>query len=57
MAMGYPKEIFEVTDDIITNWDKYQVIISDTFTFEDVQTALITAATPRAADRVVVVFD
>jgi threonine dehydrogenase-like Zn-dependent dehydrogenase len=31
MSMGYPTEIFEVTQDIIANRDKYAVIISDRF--------------------------
>jgi 2-desacetyl-2-hydroxyethyl bacteriochlorophyllide A dehydrogenase len=57
MSMGYPTEIFEVTSDIIANWEKYQVIISDTFPFDDVTAALKTAATPGAADKVVVTFD
>jgi threonine dehydrogenase-like Zn-dependent dehydrogenase len=57
MSMGYPTEIFEVTEDIIANWEKYQVIISDRFPFSEVQQALVTAATPGAADKVMVVFD
>ncbi|MGA1836943.1 zinc-binding dehydrogenase [Herbiconiux sp. 11R-BC] len=57
MAMGYPTEIFEVTHDIVANWEKYQLIISDRFPFERVQDALTTASTPGAADKVVVTFD
>jgi threonine dehydrogenase-like Zn-dependent dehydrogenase len=56
-AMGYPTEIFEVTDDIIANWEKYQLIISDRFSFDNVELALTTAATPGAADKVMVTFD
>ena len=56
-AMGYPSEIFEVTADIIANWEKYQLIISDRFSFDDVQLALTTASTPGAADKVMVVFN
>ena len=56
-SMGYPTEIFEVTRDIVENWQKYAVIISHTFSFEDVQDALRCAATPGAADKVVVTFD
>jgi 2-desacetyl-2-hydroxyethyl bacteriochlorophyllide A dehydrogenase len=56
-SMGYPTEIFEVTTDIVENWQKYAVIISHTFSFDDVQDALRCAATPGAADKVVVTFD
>ncbi|MET4157726.1 zinc-binding dehydrogenase [Agromyces sp. PvR057] len=57
MSMGYPTEIFEVTDDLIANWRKYQLIISDRFTIDDVQRALEVAATPGAADKVMVTLD
>ncbi|KQM84549.1 zinc-binding dehydrogenase [Agromyces sp. Leaf222] len=57
MSMGYPTEIFEVTDDLIANWQKYQLIISDRFTIDDVQRALEVAATPGAADKVMVTLD
>jgi len=56
-AMGYPTEIFEVTDDIIANWDKYQLIISHRIPFTRALDALALAATPGAADKVTVVFD
>lgn len=56
-SMGYPTEIFEVTDDIIANWRKYAVIISDTLPFEKALDALKLARTPGAADKVVVTFD
>jgi 2-desacetyl-2-hydroxyethyl bacteriochlorophyllide A dehydrogenase len=56
-SMGYPSEIFEVTRDIVENWQKYAVIISHTFAFEELQAALRCAATPGAADKVVVTFD
>ena len=38
-SMGYPKEIFEVTRDIIAKWEKYAVIVSHTFPFDDVDEA------------------
>jgi len=57
LSRGYPTEIFEVTNDIIAAWDRYGRIISDTVPFERVQDALTLAATPGAADKVVVVFD
>ncbi len=53
-SMGYPTEIFEVTKDIVENWEKYQVIISHTFDFDDLQEALQCVATPGAADKVVI---
>ena len=56
-SMGYPTEIFQVTKDIAANWQKYAVIVSHTFGFDDVQDALRTALTPGAADKVVVTFE
>jgi len=56
-AMGYPTEIFEVTDDIVENWEKYAKIISHRFPFDQTLEALQLAATPGAADKVTVVFD
>ena len=56
-SMGYPREIFDVTEDIIGNWEKYAVIVSHTIPFDDVEEALRIAATPGAADKVVVTFD
>jgi len=55
-SMGYPDEIFEVTEDLIAQWEKYAVIVSHTVPFSEVQSALQMAATPGAADKVVVVF-
>jgi threonine dehydrogenase-like Zn-dependent dehydrogenase len=56
-SMGYPDEIFEVTKDLIANWEKYAVIVSHTIPFDDVAEALKTASTPGAADKVVVTFN
>lgn len=56
-SIGYPDEIFEVTSDIIANWEKYAVIVSHTIPFADVDEALRMASTPGAADKVVVVFE
>ena len=56
LSRGYPTEIFEVTNDIIAAWEKYAQIISDTLPFDRVQEALTLAATPGAADKVVVTF-
>src|SRR5258705_12658548 len=55
-SMGYPDEIFEVTKDLIANWEKYAVIVSHTIPFDNVDEALRTASTPGAADKVVVTF-
>ena len=55
-SMGYPTEIFEVTKDIVANWEKYAVIVSHTLPFDDVEEALRMASTPGAADKVVVTF-
>ncbi|RPE76795.1 threonine dehydrogenase-like Zn-dependent dehydrogenase [Curtobacterium sp. PhB137] len=56
-AMGYPTEIFDVTEHIIANPEAYAQIVSDVFPASDVLEALRVAATPGAADKVVVTFD
>ncbi|BBY18246.1 zinc-dependent alcohol dehydrogenase [Mycolicibacterium litorale] len=56
-SMGYPTEIFEVTKDIVENWEKYNVIISHTFAFDELAEALQCVATPGAADKVVITFE
>jgi L-iditol 2-dehydrogenase len=56
-SMGYPDEIFEVTEDLIANWERYAVIVSHTIPFDNVDDALRTASTPGAADKVVVTFN
>ncbi len=56
-SMGYPDEIFEVTKDLIANWEEYAVIVSYTIPFDDVVQALKAASTPGAADKVVVTFN
>jgi threonine dehydrogenase-like Zn-dependent dehydrogenase len=55
-SMGYPNEIFEVTKDIIANWERYAVIVSHTIPFDNINEALRTASKPGAADKVVVTF-
>jgi threonine dehydrogenase-like Zn-dependent dehydrogenase len=55
-SMGYPDEIFEVTKDLVANWEKYAVIVSHTIAFDNVGEALELASTPGAADKVVVTF-
>lgn len=56
-SMGYPSEIFEVTKDIVDNWEKYRVIISHTFDFDDLVEALRCVSTPGMADKVVITMD
>ncbi|MEV6348161.1 zinc-binding dehydrogenase [Actinoplanes sp. NPDC051851] len=56
LAMGYPTEIFEVTGDIVANWERYAHIVSDTVPFAEVERALALATTPGAAEKVVVTF-
>ncbi|GAB4700291.1 hypothetical protein MOKP126_41120 [Mycobacterium avium subsp. hominissuis] len=55
-SMGYPDEIFEVTGDLVRNWEKYALIVSHTIPFDRVGEALELARTPGAADKVVVTF-
>ncbi len=57
LAMGYPTEIFEVTDAIIADWQKYQHIISDLVPFAEAPRGVALAASPGATDKVVVVFE
>jgi threonine dehydrogenase-like Zn-dependent dehydrogenase len=55
-SMGYHDEIFEVTRDLVANWEKYALIVSHTIPFDHVGEALELAHTPGAADKVVVTF-
>ena len=55
-SMGYPEEIFQVTEDLVANWEKYAQIVSHTVSFGNVGEALELARTPGAADKVVVTF-
>jgi L-iditol 2-dehydrogenase len=55
-SMGYPDEIFEVTGDLVANWEKYALIVSHTIPFDNVGEALELAHTPGAAAKVVVTF-
>ena len=57
LSMGYPREIFEVTDLIIEHWEKYAQIISDRVPFDQALEALELSASGRAGGKVVVVFD
>ena len=55
-CMGYPDEIFQVTNDLAANWEKYALIVSHTIPFDNLGEALELASTPGAADKVVVTF-
>lgn len=55
-SMGYPTEIFEVTDDIVENCEKYAEIVSDRISFARATDALGLARSGKA-NKVVVVFE
>lgn len=55
-SMGYPDEFFQVTTDLIENWQTYATIVSHTMPFGKVDEALGMAATPGATEKVVVTF-
>jgi (R,R)-butanediol dehydrogenase / meso-butanediol dehydrogenase / diacetyl reductase len=57
VAMGYPEEIFQVTDSIIANPEKYAKIVSDVLPFERALDALELAKTSGATIKVVVTLD
>lgn len=56
-SMGYPSEIFEVTKDLVEHWEKFAVIVSHTFAFDDLDDALRCASTPGASEKIVITFD
>ena len=41
--MGYPDEFFAVTADLVANWRRYALIVSDTIPFTEIDTALAKA--------------
>lgn len=55
-SMGYPTEIFEVTDDIVENCEKYAKIVSDCVPFAEA-TDVLELAKSGKANKVIVVFD
>ncbi|WP_228375147.1 zinc-dependent alcohol dehydrogenase [Demequina iriomotensis] len=57
LSMGYPTEIFEVTEDIVDHWQRFAPIVSHQLPASRVLEALELAATPGAAEKVVVTFD
>jgi 2-desacetyl-2-hydroxyethyl bacteriochlorophyllide A dehydrogenase len=56
MSMGYPTEFFEVTKVIAANVDRFSSIVSNRLAFDNVQAALVAAATPGTKGKVVVTF-
>jgi len=46
-SMGYPDEIFEVTKDLVANWEKYALIVSHTIPFDKVAKRSNWPARPR----------
>jgi 2-desacetyl-2-hydroxyethyl bacteriochlorophyllide A dehydrogenase len=57
LSMGYPTEIFEVTDAIIEHQQQYAALISHTVPFDKALEALELAKTPGAAEKVVITFE
>lgn len=57
MSMGHPTEIFEVTDDIVENYEKYAHIVSDLVPFTDSIAGIELAGNPGATEKVVITFD
>lgn len=55
-SMGYPTEIFEVTDDIVENCEKYAEIVSDRIPYAKALDALELARSGKA-NKVIVEFD
>jgi (R,R)-butanediol dehydrogenase/meso-butanediol dehydrogenase/diacetyl reductase len=56
-SMGYPTEIFEVTDSIVSSWENYQQIISDIVPFAETPRAVELAGNPGASDKVIVTLE
>lgn len=57
LSMGYPTEIFEVTEDLVNHWERFAHLVSHQIPRADALHALELAATPGAAEKVVVVFE
>lgn len=55
-SMGYPTEIFEVTDDIVENCEKYAEIVSHQIPFARATDALELAKSGKA-NKLIVVFE
>jgi threonine dehydrogenase-like Zn-dependent dehydrogenase len=53
-SMGYPTEIFEVTEEIAEHADRFAKLISHEIPFTEVERAIQLALTPGASDKIVV---
>ncbi|TDZ38546.1 Sorbitol dehydrogenase [Colletotrichum spinosum] len=53
-SMGYPTEIFDITDDVVEHWEKYAEIVSDKVPYERALGALELARSGKATKVVVV---
>jgi (R,R)-butanediol dehydrogenase / meso-butanediol dehydrogenase / diacetyl reductase len=56
VSLGYPTELFEVTPHLAEHWERFAKIISHQVPYTDAQTAFDLAATPGAADKVIITF-
>ncbi len=56
-SMGYPTEIFEVTPQLARHWSTFAQLISHRVPIADAPRAFQLAATPGAADKVIVTLD
>jgi threonine dehydrogenase-like Zn-dependent dehydrogenase len=56
-SMGYPTEIFEVTPRLARHWTTFAQLISHRVPIADAPRAFQLAATPGAADKVIVTLD
>jgi len=55
-SVGYPTEIFQVTDDLARHWRRFAPLVSDEIDVADVDRALRLTLTPGGADKVVITF-
>ncbi|MCU1524900.1 MAG: oxidoreductase, zinc-binding dehydrogenase family protein [Microbacteriaceae bacterium] len=55
-SLGYPTEIFEVTEQIAEHADLFAKLISHEIPFTEVERAIQLALTPGAADKIVITF-
>ncbi|MCC2317104.1 hypothetical protein [Cellulomonas chengniuliangii] len=56
-AMGYPTEIFDVTDQLAEHWEKFAPMISHRIPFADLQKGFDLLTTPSGAVKVSILFD
>lgn len=56
-AMGYPTEIFDVTDQLAEHWEQFAPMISHRIPFADLQKGFDLLTTPSGAVKVSILFD